>query len=715
MEIICKHHKTLFERDDFIIGVYLVIEEKGKAFVTCKGYGLPKTNSCFYKFTGEYVDDKGRKVFAVDSSQIAITKSKAGVKSFFKNDEFLGLDANTIDNIVEKFGYDVFKTIKYKPNLLLKVKGMNDKKLDIVVKGYNKVTSLSELTKLLSPMGITPRTIKLINSELGERASYEIERDPFSLIKIKGIGFRTCDTIARYTNKALDSKTRIECGVVESLREMSSSGDTYVIDKQLIEYSLSKLNSGLDKPVVNEQNVVSVIFDMMQNKKIYCENNNQLFLDKYHEAEELIAKTIVKNYANREISEKEKLCNTAEEYKDVKLSARQMFAVKNALSNSFSVITGSAGTGKTSVTNAIIYAYKKVYPNREITLLAPTGKASRRISQVTKLPAYTIHARLGLYEDVDEPNQFINGGLIIVDEFSMVDVLLFSNLLKATTGNAHIVLIGDINQLQSVGAGACLKDLIDSGTIPVSRLTEIFRQEGGNIVDNSIKVIENNTNLKYGDDFMFVPVNNEDSAISEIKKIYKYYIGKVGIENVAILTPLRNSQDRFKAVSDELNALIQNEINNSSVSYEFDGKVFKLHDRVMMWKNTEIASNGDIGTIVSLDTHNSDWGMEMKVKWENGNTGVYHKNNLSDITLAYAMTVHKSQGSEYEVVIMPVLSDHKCRMFKNNLFYTGITRAKKTLVLVGDEKATNYMISHSETNSRKTILRQMLLKYGSTK
>ena len=288
--------------------------------------------------------------------------------------------------------------------------------------------------------------------------------------------------------------------------------------------------------------------------------------------------------------------------------------------------------------------------------------------------------------------------------------------MEAVGKLTQIVLVGDINQLPSVGAGACLKDLIESEILPVSHLTEIFRQEDGIIIDNSLKVINKNPNLLYDKATMMkINVKGEDEAIEQIKKIYSFYAKKEGIENVALISPLRATQQgRFKCVADELNIIMQEELNNFGFEeIKYGTHIFKENDRVMMWKNTEIASNGDVGVIEKISKEEDSY--EIKICWENGNTGTYHKQDLENITLAYSMSVHKSQGSEYDTVIIPVLKEHICSLFKNNMLYTAITRGKKRVILISDENDTaiNYMVSHSDTYKRKTLLKEKLITFKS--
>lgn len=707
MQIIARFNKTLYEKGDFLIANYLKLEKnKSREFIKLKGYNLPKNTICFYRFNGDWEDSKYGKTFVVESYELTQLKTIAAVKSFFKDDEFQGL-GKVIKKVINKFGTDSITVISETPERLFEVNGITADDQEKLIQAMARVNSLQALTKQLSPMGISYNQIKKINDNFHGEAINMIEENPFGLLSVKGIGFRTCDTIARYKGKALDDSLRIEGGVLETLNDNAAFGNTYIEDEDLISKSIIKLNDGLDTPVVTRKHVVDAIWRLIQEGSI-VNISRKLFAKEFYDAESFIAKTI-KSLVIKPVEKADALCKAIDTYNVISLSDGQKEAVKTCLSNNFSIITGGAGTGKTTVMKAIIYAFKKVYPNSDVTLLAPTGKASRRMSEVTQCEASTIHHALGLCgENQDAPFNFINSGLVIVDEFSMVDTLLFAKLLMAVSSNCRVILMGDPNQLPSVSAGACLKDLIESKQVPVAYLKEIFRQEGGVIVDNSIKTINKDNSFEYNTDMMFVSVDSDYQATEQAKVIYKHYVNEVGVENVALITPLRKKLNNLTCVADELNGIIQEVINPSEKSFEIGEVKYKLYDRVMMWKNTPIASNGDVGTIVSIDTENEDWGLEVTINWENGQTGKYHKIDFNEITLAYAMSVHKSQGSEYDVVIIPVLWSHKCRLFKNNLLYTAITRAKKRVILIGDKRALSTMINNSETYQRLTYLKQFV-------
>ena len=294
-----------------------------------------------------------------------------------------------------------------------------------------------------------------------------------------------------------------------------------------------------------------------------------------------------------------------------------------------------------------------------------------------------------------------------------MDGLLFRSLMEAISPECSLLFVGDENQLQSVGPGAVLRELIGSGVLPVTTLTEIFRQkDGSTIIGNAVKINAGQTDLIYDDSFLLLPASGEPEAIDLIKNAYREACGQYGIEHAALLSPLRKTQNgRFTCVADALNPLLQDEINPVTdiiSSARIGDTVFRTGDRVLEWKNTEEASNGDTGYITRIWEDEEDYGLTVGIAWDNGRTAQYHRHDMESITLAYAMSVHKSQGSEYDAVIIPVLSSQHCRLMRRNLIYTAVTRAKKKVILIGDKHEINQCILNKDEHKRKTLLAHRL-------
>lgn len=382
---------------------------------------------------------------------------------------------------------------------------------------------------------------------------------------------------------------------------------------------------------------------------------------------------------------------------------------------SFAVITGSPGTGKTTVLRTILEVYRRLHPDGKIALMAPTGRASRRMSESTGFEdARTLHSGLGLTSEEDEgsrnrKSEPLSADLIIVDEFSMVDMWLAEKFFERMKANARIVLVGDPDQLPSVGAGNVFREIIETQIVPVTVLDQIFRQSKDSLIAYNAKFInEGNTKLFYGPDFVFVSGDSQEDTAEKITERYCLEIQESGIENVQILSPFRSEG---AASSEQLNETIRELVNpfrSAEEEIKFGPRIFRVNDRIMQTKNTEKVSNGDLGFIRYIK--DTDQGKKIGMDFGAGRTLEYGVDDLSNVDLAYATTIHKAMGSEYETVIMPLLKAHTIMMYRN-LLYTGITRAKKRVVLIGQKQVLFMAIHRNEIGKRNTLLGMRIQMY----
>lgn len=387
-----------------------------------------------------------------------------------------------------------------------------------------------------------------------------------------------------------------------------------------------------------------------------------------------------------------------------------------AFSSNLSIITGSPGTGKTTVLKAIIEVYKALYPKEKIKLAAPTGRASRRMAESTgETDASTLHSMLGLqnedgYFKKDKEFEPIGAGLIIVDESSMIDMWLARQFFMRIGNNTKIVLVGDPDQLQSVGAGDVFRQLINSGLIPVTVLDKIFRQKDGSRIALNARAINNDqTKLSYGDDFCFYKCQTQDQAADIIKRAFCDLTEKYGIENVQILSPYRK---KGAAAANELNLAIREIVNpykGGLPDLRIGADYFRVGDKVMQNKNNSKASNGDIGFIRDIGTDKDNKAV-ITIEFSANRKAEYTLEDMKNIELAYATTVHKAMGSEYDIVIMPIIKSHY-NMLNRNLVYTGITRAKHRVILVGQPGMLCMAIHRNETGNRNTALAERIGNY----
>ena len=693
-----------------------IARDGGRAYVTITGTNLPNLENCFVEYFGEWITNKKYGLqFKADSYQIVTPTTEKGLVAFLSSKSFHGIGTKTATAIVETFGKSTIEVIENNPNKLLVVKGCTPEKIGIIVDAYNRNQQYSKLAVFLGAYGLSSDNIAKINDEYGLNAIEMIKNDPYLLQDIRGIGFATCDRIAKNLNVALDSYKRIKGGVLEVINKfIETTGDTYIDISYLIEKSLALLNDGLNQSIVDENKLHVVLSSMKDNNLISCIGQRCVFLNKYESAEETSSNKLLSLINKPIYIGTSKVLMQIDSYQfssNIKLSSKQLDAVYKTLTSRVSIITGGPGTGKTTVLCAIIECYKNLY-NKPVILMAPTGKASSRMSEITGEQASTIHSKLQIYDSEKSDPIPLEDGLVVVDETSMVDTLLLDKLLKAVIHyNSQIVFVGDVDQLPSVGAGSVLQDMIESGIVPTTKLTEFFRQkEGSSVIENARLINKGDQKLTYDNDFQLVEAKDESDALAKIEELYKNEVAAYGLENVALLSPLRRTQGRFNCVSDSLNSTIQQVINPRKNDYDsyciINNNEYRVGDRVLQWKNNSQTSNGDVGVISEIGEENGE--VSVVIDWDNGKQTVENRETMADISLAYAISIHKSQGSEYASVIIPILSCQKCQLFKRNLLYTGITRAKKKVIIVGDKDAVNSCIKNNDASKRNTLFSKRL-------
>lgn len=693
-------------------------KRKGRAYITVTGSALPAVEAVDICYYGEWVTGKKYGLsFRADSYQFVEPKTQSGILAFLKSKAFPGIGAKTAKAIVDTFGDDTLEVIKETPQKLLTIEGITTSKLGNIIMAYKKNEAYNTLAVFLYPYGISGDSIARIHEKFGSEASELIKKNPYLIEEIRGIGFHTCDRLARGLNTALDSIERIKGAVFAVLHEhQQRTGDTCMEIPAWEENTLKLLNEGITPPPVSQKEFRLAVGEMRDRGEIVFHDRSYVLTRKYDEAEAMSARKLM-GLLKKDVSSTEfdtvLEVNRFRKSSPIKWSDRQIDAILMALSYRVSIITGGPGTGKTSILTAIIECYRNLF-HKEVILLAPTGKAARRMTEATGYKAATIHSRIGIYEtEKDQTPKILPSGLVVVDESSMLDTLVLYELLKAIPErDAHLLFIGDIDQLPSVGAGSVLHDMIASGAIPVAKLTEIFRQDKeSSIIPNAYAINSGSTDLHFGKDFTFVPASSEEEALEVIKKAYKEEADCFGTEQVALLSPLRRNQGgRFSVVADELNKELQEVMNprRAGCFCILNGTEYRCGDRVMQWKNSAESANGDTGVITAIGEKNGDTVVE--ITWDNQNKTVESRLSMADISLAYAISVHKSQGSQYNSVIIPLLSAQNGPIFRRNLLYTGVTRAKSKVILVGDVEALNRCILMEDAAKRKTLFRERIIE-----
>lgn len=631
--------------------------------------------------------------------------------------------------IVEKFKNKSLDIVFDQTEKLLDINGIGKKTIEKIKKSVKSLKKSKDILFYLTNLGISLSLSKKIYNVFKEDTLEIINENPYKLIKnVKGIGFLKADEIALKNNLDKNSPFRIESAIIYVLSQKAINfGHTY--------YPKNKLTKEVVKLLDVQEDLVEAIYTnlLISNEIVvdFYDEEKIIYLSYFYEAENYISSKISKMIFNKEFKILENIDKEIENFikkLSIKLSKIQISAIKSCFLQNVSIITGGPGTGKTTIINTIANIFLSLGYN--IALAAPTGRAAKRIEETTKIESKTIHRLLGYvpnkyddfgYFEYNEKNT-LDVDLVIIDEMSMVDVLLFEKLLKGIKESTKLIIVGDVDQLPSVGAGNVLRDLIESNVIKYTKLTDIFRQsKKSNIIVNAHRI----NNGKYpilnekNSDFFFLKTNNpivtRNTVVNLIKnrlpKAYGYNFHK----DIQILTQTRKGICGVY----ELNRILQEVLNpktKDSLELNFGNKVFRLNDKVMQTKNNYDLSfidsngeegfgvyNGDMGIVFEIDEKEK----KIIVKMQDDRTVEYAVDNLDNLELSYAITIHKSQGSEFKSVIIP-LFDSFYMLQTRNLLYTAITRAKENIVLVGNEEIMFNMINNNTINDRYSNLKNRL-------
>ena len=606
--------------------------------------------------------------------------------------------------IYQTFGNDVFSVLENTPEELLKVRGITEKKLKAIQEAYTVNYGYQDLLMLLQPAGVSVSKIKKIVDKFGAAATEKVKNNPYVLFTINGFGFKTVDEIAQKTHTPLNDPLRIMGALKFVLTEAQNNGHLCMIQEELRSSAHSMLNEGFDIEAVSMDEVTCVIKQMALDGALKGDNG-YAYLAYNYDNESFAAGCVRALLCNRV-----KPINVDQPISDFEkssfpLAQKQKEAIEQFFRNRFSIITGGPGTGKSTVLKAILEVQHSIYPKTDILLLAPTGKAARRMAEATGHEAFTIHSGLHIGEDtgIDSIEKVLSD-VIIVDEVSMCDMRLFAMLMAAIDPiKTKLLLVGDSDQLPSVGAGNVLNELITCGKVPVTRLDLVYRQGAGSIIPvNAEKINAGDSKLSYNREFQYIRADEPEFCFDTVVAQYIFEITNNGIENCCILCPMKS---RGLNSVNEYNRQIQAAINPPAPNkpeIRLKNTVFRLGDRVMQTKNSENVSNGETGFIVEIKKDEDDnelcgirFDGKLNVFW-------YYAEELQNITLAYSITIHKSQGSEFKSVIIPMMKSFYI-MLKRNLLYTAVTRAKSK-VIDGQKKHPAWKKNLTKTAEEGTFL-----------
>lgn len=674
--------------------------------------------------------------FQVDSYESIAPKTRNGIIRYLSSGLIKGVGPATAEAIVKKFKENTLEVIEFNPEKLVEVRGISQKKAKLISESLVEVKDMQNAMVFLQGYNITT-TIALKIYEIYKNSTIEVVKtNPYRLVEdVNGIGFLKADKIAQSMGIAVDSPFRIRAGVLHILNEASDkNGHTYMLKPQLVE----GVNKLLALENIDVSKIFEDIFDVLQKEnlvKVFWEDKHEIImLTKMYNAEKYVAsKLAILNNSNIETDlNLDDEITFFENQKHLKLHQDQKNAIKMTINSGVSVITGGPGTGKTTIVSCALEIFKML--NKNILLLAPTGRAAKRLSESTGEEAKTIHraleidfrSKLGLFV-YNEKNP-LPYDVIIVDEVSMVDVVLMNSLLKAISKGSKLILVGDKDQLPSVGAGNVLADILSSRTINVTQLTQIYRQENDSLIISNAHMINEGVmpvlDNKSSDFFFDCKEERADifnSIVSLVtQRIPSFF--KIEKSKIQVLAPLKAGECGIENINVSLQEKInpplptKNEIKVGQTIFREGDKIMqtannynlewkKRYERENYFEDGAGVFNGDIGYIHKIIPQT----YEMIVWFEDGREVVYPRSELSQLSLAYAITIHKSQGSEFDAVVIPVTSGPSL-IFTRNLIYTAVTRAKKLVVLVGSKSALKRMISNTYMAKRFTLLEKFLIE-----
>ena len=670
--------------------------------------------------------------FEVQSFMPVTPSSLEGIYVYLSSGLIHGIGEKMAKRIVDKFGVDTLDIIQNTPERLTEVEGIGMKKVKQIQESYEENRELRNIIIKLSPYGITPNYCLRIYKKYKEKSIEIINKNPYRLAEeVRGIGFKIADEIASKIGIDKYSPDRIMQGILFTLNQSLANGHTYLPKRVLIEQSVKIL--GVESSFVEKG-----IMDLAYAQKVHLENKNGeilVYLMMYYICENGVCKEIIK-LSQHEIKDLhiniDKEIKIVEKEDNINLAKNQIEAVKEAINNGVTIITGGPGTGKTTTINTII----KIFENNDqkVVLCAPTGRAAKRMSETSNKEAKTIHRLLemGFATDSDELIFFkdeedpIDADVIILDEASMVDIILMYNLLKAVKLGTRLLLVGDSDQLPSVGAGNVLKDIIDSGVIKTVRLNEIFRQARESMIVVNAHKINNGEplflNVK-NKDFFFLRKNTNEEIINEIiglvsERLPKFYKFDK-LKDIQVLASMRKGDLGVNNLNIELQKYL-NPPEKYKQEEQFAKRTFRVGDKVMQIRNnytkkweTEDKSdsgegiyNGDIGYIFHIDKDKKT----VYVLFDKVKLASYKYDELDELDHSFCTTIHKSQGSEFPVVVIPIVWAPPM-LLSRNLLYTAVTRAKKLVVLVGDVRYLEQMIKNNRINDRYSNLSYKLNRF----
>jgi exodeoxyribonuclease V alpha subunit len=692
-----------------------------KDLVTVVGNLISPTPGEILKMEGEWVNHpKYGEQFKIVQCKTQVPASVYGIEKYLGSGLIKGIGPVMAKRIVKRFGKETLEIIEKELEKLREVEGIGEKRVEMIKRAWEEQKEIREVMLFLQTHGVSSGYATKIFKHYGSGSIQALRENPYRLaMEVYGIGFVTADHIAEKLGFAKDSELRAEAGILYVLNQLADEGHVYYPYEPLIDKAREILQ--VDREVILRAfgSVALakriVIEDLNQDGEDSKENQKAVYLSSLHTCEAAIARrlrTLINAPKAVRPMDTDKAVQWVQQQLDITLAERQVEAVSRAVAAKVLVITGGPGTGKTTIINAILKIFARI--GVTVMLAAPTGRAAKRMAEATGHGAKTIHRMLeysiqkgGFQKHEENP---LRCDLLIVDEASMIDTLLMYHLLKAVPATATLVLVGDVNQLPSVGPGNVLQDIIASGASPVVQLTEIFRQaRESSIIVNAHRINSGLMPVLQSardrlDDFYFIEQEEPDEVLRLIVDLTRERIprrfGFDPVDDIQVLTPMHKGTVGASNLNDQL----QKALNPVAEGVSRGGRNFHLNDKVMQIRNDydKEVFNGDIGRITRIDRESQ----EATISFD-GRGVVYDFTDLDEIVLAYAVSVHKAQGSEYQAVIIPILTQHYV-LLQRNLIYTAVTRGRKLVVMVGTRKALAIAVKNDKTQKRYTYLRYRL-------
>ncbi len=688
--------------------------------VSCVGYMVNPQAGVQLRVRGRWVNNVrfGRQV-EFSAAEEMLPATCEGIRLYLGSGLIKGVGEEMAGRIVQAFGTDTIRVLDEEPERLLKVRGLGRKSLSRIRESWAEHRGMRDLLLFLQPHGITPAYAVRIYRAYGAQALSIVRENPYRLaMDIRGIGFLTADAAAAKLGFEHNHPLRVQAGALYVLQKSTDDGNVYLPEDKLMEAVRAQLDvepeliaDALSALEADER----IVREDMDDPGIPGATETGIYLRRYHHCEAKTAfylQRLLHSPKSVRFTEVETLLEKVVGELPIALAPEQLEAVRTAARCKVMVLTGGPGTGKTTIINAIIKLFGEA--RARILLAAPTGRAAKRMAETSGREAKTIHRLLeyspredGFARNEDNP---LACGLLVVDEASMMDVLLFYHLLKAVPLGATLVLVGDVHQLPSVGPGNVLADIIASGVAPVVELTEIFRQSAeSEIICNAHQINRGEvpcleSSRERLSDFYFIHQNDPEKAAELMVDLVKNHIprrfGLDPVNDIQVLTPMHKGA----VGAGRMNARLQEALNPNGLEVRRGDRAFRLHDKVMQVRNNyeKDVFNGDMGRIVFLDRAERSLSVSFDER-----IVPYDFDELDELAPAYAISIHKSQGSEYPAVVIPIMMQHYV-LLQRNLIYTGVTRGKRLVVLVGESRALHMAVKNNKTRKRYTRLARRL-------